>query len=186
MKTKFYIAVALVAGVLAACDGQAKKAENHEGHDHSSHDGHSHEATVQNTSPTGPSFNSDALNNVYGHYIHLKNNLVASNEAESKTAAAALKTAIADLKDAEVLKAAEQTAAATNLEGIRASFNDLSKQIERVIKSTGVKSGEVYVEFCPMANNDKGGFWLSNSSEIQNPYYGDQMMKCGSVEETLK
>ncbi|MOA27215.1 hypothetical protein D3C78_1480730 [compost metagenome] len=111
---------------------------------------------------------------------------MASNEAESKTAAAALKTAIADLKDAEVLKAAEQTAAATNLEGIRASFNDLSKQIERVIKSTGVKSGEVYVEFCPMANNAKGGFWLSNSSEIQNPYYGDQMMKCGSVEETLK
>lgn len=186
MKIRIYIAMTLVAGVLAACNQQTKKEENHEGHEHANHEGHDHDTTAQNTSPAGPSFNSDELTNVYAHYTHLKNNLVASNEAESKTAASALKTATDALKDADLAKAASVTASANDLAAIRASLSDLSKQLERVIKKAGLKNGEVYVEFCPMANNDKGGFWLSNSKEIQNPYYGEQMMKCGRVEETLK
>ncbi|MCO4292288.1 DUF3347 domain-containing protein [Solitalea sp. MAHUQ-68] len=183
MKIKFYIATALVAGVLAACNGQGKKTE---AHDQSSHEGHDHEAEAAQASTANPILNNEALNNVYAHYIHLKNNLVASNEAEAKTAAQAVKTALDAVKDAEATKAAEASASAADLKTLRASFDGLTKQVERLIKKTGVKSGEIYVEFCPMANNDKGGYWLSNNKEIQNPYYGDQMMKCGSVKETLK
>jgi len=48
-----------------------------------------------------------------------------------------------------------------------------------------VKSGEVYKQYCPMAFDGKGAFWLSSSEEIRNPYYGDKMLKCGRVEETI-
>jgi hypothetical protein len=54
------------------------------------------------------------------------------------------------------------------------------------VKSSKVVSGSLFVEYCPMANNNEGGFWLSNEKEIKNPYFGDMMLKCGSVKETIQ
>ena len=45
---------------------------------------------------------------------------------------------------------------------------------------------ELYVQNCPMANQNKGADWLSNKGEILNPYYGDAMLHCGSITDTLK
>ena len=36
-----------------------------------------------------------------------------------------------------------------------------------------------------MAGNDKGAYWLSKESKIKNPYFGDEMLTCGSVKETI-
>jgi hypothetical protein len=49
-----------------------------------------------------------------------------------------------------------------------------------------VSSGAVYKAYCPMANNNQGATWLSDSKEIRNPYFGDKMLKCGSLKEELK
>ncbi|MBA4058359.1 MAG: hypothetical protein C0490_26815, partial [Marivirga sp.] len=46
--------------------------------------------------------------------------------------------------------------------------------------------GILYLEYCPMANNNEGAYWLSNEKEIKNPYFGDKMLKCGSVKETIQ
>jgi hypothetical protein len=46
-------------------------------------------------------------------------------------------------------------------------------------------SGSIYVQYCPMANEGKGGYWLSSQEEIMNPYYGDDMLHCGEVKETI-
>ncbi|WP_010229981.1 DUF3347 domain-containing protein [Gillisia marina] len=45
---------------------------------------------------------------------------------------------------------------------------------------------ELYVLHCPMANSNKGAFWLSASSEVKNPYYGSAMLTCGEVKDTIK
>jgi hypothetical protein len=37
-----------------------------------------------------------------------------------------------------------------------------------------------------MAQDGKGAMWLSESKEIKNPYFGDKMMECGSVEEEIQ
>ena len=55
-----------------------------------------------------------------------------------------------------------------------------------MIKVAEITSGEVYKQYCPMAFEGKGGYWLSNSKEVRNPYYGDKMLKCGSVQETIQ
>jgi Cu(I)/Ag(I) efflux system membrane fusion protein len=39
----------------------------------------------------------------------------------------------------------------------------------------------LYVQQCPMANNNKGAVWLSAEKDIRNPYYGEAMLTCGSV-----
>jgi Cu(I)/Ag(I) efflux system membrane fusion protein len=37
-----------------------------------------------------------------------------------------------------------------------------------------------------MADNDTGGYWLSTEEQIMNPYFGDMMLHCGEVSETLE
>jgi len=36
-----------------------------------------------------------------------------------------------------------------------------------------------------MYNNGKGANWLSKEEAVKNPYYGSQMLTCGSVQETI-
>jgi Cu(I)/Ag(I) efflux system membrane fusion protein len=43
----------------------------------------------------------------------------------------------------------------------------------------------VYYQFCPMANNNKGAYWLSESKVIRNPYFGEKMINCGETKEIL-
>jgi len=48
-----------------------------------------------------------------------------------------------------------------------------------------LSSGNIYKDFCPMAL-DGGAYWLSSEKNILNPYYGDKMLKCGTVKEVLQ
>ncbi len=64
----------------------------------------------------------------------------------------------------------------------RDHFNDLSNNLFAVLKAFKVNTAEVYQQFCPM----KKMYWLSESADIKNPYYGKKMLTCGKVTETLK
>jgi len=54
-----------------------------------------------------------------------------------------------------------------------------------IVKGGQLEKGMLYLEYCPMANNNTGAYWLSNEKEIKNPYFGDKMLKCGSVKEMI-
>jgi hypothetical protein len=45
---------------------------------------------------------------------------------------------------------------------------------------------KVYYDHCPMAFNNKGANWLSESAAIKNPYMGTKMPGCGSVEQVIE
>lgn len=46
------------------------------------------------------------------------------------------------------------------------------------------ENGQVlYLEFCPMADDNKGSFWLSYDKEIANPFFGQSMLTCGEVKK---
>jgi Cu(I)/Ag(I) efflux system membrane fusion protein len=36
-----------------------------------------------------------------------------------------------------------------------------------------------------MADNNKGGFWLSKENKVKNPYYGSLMLECGSIKDSI-
>jgi len=42
-----------------------------------------------------------------------------------------------------------------------------------------------YYQYCPMAFDNKGAYWISNETEIRNPYFGEKMLKCGENKDTL-
>ena len=68
-----------------------------------------------------------------------------------------------------------------DVENQRKQFDFLSQALITSISAFGVSEGALYVQHCPMAFDNKGADWLSNKEQIQNPYFGDKMMKCGSV-----
>ncbi len=68
----------------------------------------------------------------------------------------------------------------------RASFAQLTDALYTSIKTFGVEGIHAYYQFCPMAFDSKGAFWISAEKEISNPYFGEQMLKCGETKETLK
>ncbi len=67
----------------------------------------------------------------------------------------------------------------------REHFMNLSKNMYELIKVSKSET-PVYYQYCPMANGGKGANWLSKENAIKNPYYGSQMLTCGSTIETIK
>jgi Protein of unknown function (DUF3347) len=73
-----------------------------------------------------------------------------------------------------------------DIEAQRTAFSALSENLYKSIKAYGLGTMTAYQEFCPMAFNDQGAYWISESKEIRNPYFGDKMLTCGRVTEELK
>lgn len=127
-------------------------------------------------------------------YYQVKDALVATDAAKAKTGAAALVAALGKV-DAAKLTAVDKKALATakinamaigkstSVDAQRKQFEGLSSSMIALAKAT--KPAKTYVQFCPMAAEGKGAFWLSDKREVRNPYYGDKMLKCGSVKEEI-
>lgn len=120
--------------------------------------------------------------NTFEHYIEIKNALVGTDAAKAKKAAARL---IEVANNNELKEAAAFITLQDEVEKQREAFIDVTAQMEKVVKSS-LSSGKVYKQFCPMAFDNTGGFWLSTEKEIKNPYFGDRMLKCGVIKETIK
>ena len=70
----------------------------------------------------------------------------------------------------------------------RRNFGTLSTALSETIDIFGwnsVSDEKLYLEFCPMADNNKGGYWLSFDEEIRNPFFGESMLQCGEVVKTF-
>jgi len=74
----------------------------------------------------------------------------------------------------EHARALTQKAAAADLDAAREAFGELTKPLVRYRKAVGAE--RLKVAYCPMANKA----WLQPEGEIGNPYYGSEMLTCGS------
>lgn len=73
----------------------------------------------------------------------------------------------------------------SEIEKQRGHFKHLSAHMISSVKLFGVNEN-VYIQFCPMADNNKGAYWISLEKEVRNPYYGEAMSTCGEVKETVQ
>ena len=133
------------------------------------------------------SFKDSKLDLAYKQYIQLKDALVASKADEAKKFGAQLQQSLLTLNNGKKGSAeAGKIAGSEKLADQRKAFSLLSNEMSSLVKANKPTSGKLYLEFCPMANNNEGAYWLSNEKEIKNPYFGDKMLKCGSVKETIQ
>ncbi len=140
------------------------------------------------------------LKAVFDNYFAVKDALVKTDGNTSSTKAKALLTSINAVK-MEKLSSEEHTVwmkvikdLTSDAEHIadtkeashqRDHFITLSKNMYALIKVSKTET-PTYYQFCPMANDGKGANWLSKENVVKNPYYGNQMLTCGKVVETIK
>lgn len=141
------------------------------------------------------------LKGVFNNYIKLKDALVKDDSnnavAEAKNVLQSLtKINMKLLKDEKAhtkwmtfkkeIKASSLSISNTSdIKAQRNYFIHLSNYLIQTIETFGIQE-KVYSQFCPMANTDKGAFWLSKEEKILNPYFGNAMLSCGSVEQIIE
>lgn len=141
------------------------------------------------------------LSEVFDQYIKLKEAFVESEVELVKKETTALSQAVAkvDMKLltgaahndwmtflSPIQKSLNEIQASMDLEEQRRSFSTLSDNLYKSIRAFGLGGKEAYYEYCPMAFNNEGAYWLSDQEKIRNPYFGDKMLTCGMVKEKLK
>ncbi|MBW1295490.1 DUF3347 domain-containing protein [Aquimarina litoralis] len=132
-------------------------------------------------------FDNEVVDKVYAQYLMIKKGLVNSNAKLVQQEAKKMEELLGDSEENKQLNATVKLISLTKeIKKQRDFFVTLTSETEKLINKSAITSGEVYKQFCPMAFDGNGGYWLSNSKEIRNPYYGNQMLKCGSVNETIK
>lgn len=168
----------LAAGLLAACHGSNTEEK-----------ATAKDSIVVNAAPVAASvrLKDDRLNAIYPHYAALTTALTHGDAAAARIAANAITAGAGEVTGGNaVAAAAAKITASANLEEQLSVYAGLSTDFIALIKNTGMESGALYVAVCPMALNDKGAAWLSPDKEIRNPYFGEQMLTCGSVKETIQ
>lgn len=176
--TQFFL-LCVTAVMLAACNSNQPSADQPKGAHHGGHDTTASAAAIR--------LKDDHLNAIYRYYTDLTESLIAGDIAGAKVAAAAIELGAGKVNGGQAV--ASSAAAITNVSDIAAQrdlYATLSDSFIALLKNTGVVSGDLYIMHCPMARGDKGAFWVSNSKTVRNPYYGQSMLTCGSVKETLQ
>ena len=131
-------------------------------------------------------------------YLVLKNALVADND---RAAANAGKQLFANLNKVDmktipankhkefmdIFENAKENAEhigdnAGKIDHQREHLASLSKDVSDLIALFGTTQ-KLYQDYCPMYNDGKGAVWISEAKAIKNPYYGNQMLTCGSVKK---
>lgn len=145
-----------------------------------------------------PDFKDD-LEDVFDAYVELKNAFFDKDAKNIRDKAGKMKKEIDDV-DARKLqfmggeweknlldmkKALVSIEQSENLADRRSQLEVLSISMYETIKTFGLEKQEVYRQYCPMAFDNEGAYWLSDKEKIQNPYFGDEMPECGEVREKL-
>lgn len=194
MKHLFLGLIASSVLALTACNGNTeKKAASTE------------QTSAPVTEPT-PSANSTEnpeqgnFSELFSHYQHLTFALSSDNDKEAANASKGMLEALSKIKSdgfsaedkttyediaADIKEHAEHISDNVgNIAHQREHLVTLSKDFYDIAKTFGTDK-PLYKVFCPMYDDNKGAYWLSDSKEIKNPYYGAEMLTCGEVQEEL-
>jgi Cu(I)/Ag(I) efflux system membrane fusion protein len=142
----------------------------------------------------------EQLNAVYNEYINLKDALVNddvkkvaedSNNLLNELSQVDMKLVKGEAHnhwmslEKEIKSSAKSIAIASDIKEHRNHFKHLSSHLIKAVQMFGVNT-KVYVEFCPMADNNNGAYWLSKEEKVINPYFGEAMLTCGEVKQVIE
>lgn len=141
------------------------------------------------------------LTMIYEHYINLKSAFIKSDVEAIIAMAKEVQRELPNVEKASALlenkkvwvtqsikieSSINAILKVKDIEKQRIAFAVLSEALYQSIKTYGVLGMKSYYQYCPMALNGKGAYWLSLQEEIQNPYFGDKMITCGKTKEIIE
>lgn len=187
--------IAIISLALLACGNDKSKKETAE-HDHDKMEhADEHKMDTDSFMKLSESKSSTSLIN---NYLAIKNALVqddskAASIAGQKLADATTSFDLSSFKGEnqneiseilEVLKEHGEHIAKSEITHQREHFEEMNDDFVDLLAITGIDR-TLYLQNCPMYNKNKGGNWLSESSDIKNPLFGSKMLTCGSVKKTI-
>lgn len=204
---KIFMATAIAAVALTACNSDTKTNDTTTMTDHGSmmdssknHQDGNHMNGADSLNHTGMMKNS-SMNTVMNAYFQVKNALANDDAKAAANAGNEVETAITKVDGsgfnaeqkkmyeevkAEIIEHAEHISSnGDKIAHQREHFEIMSKDMYDLVKVLGT-SETMYYTHCPMYNNNKGANWLSEVKEIRNPYLGKKMPDCGTIKEELK
>ncbi|KAA2217442.1 efflux RND transporter periplasmic adaptor subunit [Maribacter flavus] len=130
-------------------------------------------------------------------YLNLKNSLVLGNAEQTSKEAKAMMEALQKIDNSELGKMEKDhfgkitemiraILGNQDIENQRAHFVSFNEHLVAITRNLNTFEKTLYIQQCPMANSNKGALWLSTEKEIKNPYFGDAMLTCGAVIDSLK
>ena len=140
------------------------------------------------------------MKRILSGYLSLKDALVEDDLERAKRETLVLKGRVEKVESSDFEPSAQQDwlawqqqwvaildrmESASDVETLRSEFVQLSNQWVYWLRRVGTFEQTLYLEYCPMADNNQGAIWVSTSNEIANPYFGASMLRCGEVQETL-
>jgi Cu(I)/Ag(I) efflux system membrane fusion protein len=142
----------------------------------------------------------ETLKPLYTDYLNFKDALVDDDLATAQKAASELKTALEKVNmtvftgsshnawmsySSDLKNALQHIEHLEDIEAVRKAFQKVSVGMIDLTKAFNPFKQTLYIQFCPMADNNKGAYWLSTEEEIRNPYFGETMPTCGENKEVI-
>ena len=127
---------------------------------------------------------ANSLDDVFRTVIAVHTPLVKGDVEASAVAFAAVKKAIEalpdDAKKQELLAVLPKTFP-SDIGGLRSVYGKLAALLYRRSEEPGFDRQKLKLHrfHCPMALGGKGGYWFQDNAELENPYFGAAMLKCG-------
>lgn len=200
-KSKVTIGIMLMTLITVSCNDSKKEQKSDNGQasemmkemdmDNMDHDGMMTESSQETSKVTA----------IIDHYLELKNALVADNTGEAATAGKKVYEAFAQFDRSSIAEAQQQEVEEIFMDAMehaehiggnegkmehqREHFDILSVDVKDLLAITSTDR-KLYQAFCPMYNEGKGAIWLSYTEEIKNPYFGSEMLTCGTVQEVIQ
>ncbi|MBW6492761.1 MAG: efflux RND transporter periplasmic adaptor subunit [Lentimicrobium sp.] len=185
--------------------GQVMTGHNHGGTpsgSNVSHEGHEEQPKSTTSKPLSIDKQAkEVLEPLYTQYLKWKESLANDNFAEAQKNAADMKTELGKINmslfkgdahnawmdfQSNFSKNLEHVQHYSDIEQLRKAFQSVSVTMIEMTNSFTPLGKTIYVQHCPMADNNKGADWLSTEKEIKNPYFGSSMLKCGEVTKEIK
>lgn len=195
-KNFFIAAVAITLVAFTACNSNDNSGnQNRTSDTATTNSSANNDAAVQRTNDNAP------MKNVVDGYLQIKNALANDNANDAASGGKAMIAALSqlntssfndeqkktynDLQDDLKENAEHIGENAGKIDHQREHFEMLSQDVYDLVKTFNAGQN-LYKDFCPMYNNKKGAFWISETKEIKNPYLGKEMPDCGEVKEEIK
>lgn len=139
-----------------------------------------------------------SLKPVYAAYFDAQESLAGDNLDGFITAAKDLRTAIGLVEEVGLVgeplglwrRAAMRLnvdTTFTDIEAARRVFDTMSKAVISLQQRFGHHGSQTWhLAHCPMAFDNTGADWIQRGTEIDNPYFGASMLRCGDIRKSFE
>ncbi|MFN6946829.1 MAG: DUF3347 domain-containing protein [Cytophagaceae bacterium] len=131
------------------------------------------------------------LRRAYREYLELKEALVNADPSGAKMRAGRFNRLITRLQKQDdhpkydtLIQLSGDIIKSLSLDEQRELFSELSLHFIPIIRNSHIDV-DAFVNYCRMALDEKGAYWLSESEEIRNPYFGYENLRCGEIVEEI-